>query len=337
MNLTLLNVVFMIESKKRPNLDDKTILLTGGTGSFGHKFTEIVLKEYNPSSLRIYSRGEYNQYKMEQKFKDERIRFLIGDVRDCDRLHRAMNGADIVIHAAALKQVPACEYNPIEAVRTNIDGAVNIIDAAIDNSVEKVMAISTDKAVHPVNLYGATKMVAEKLFVQGNAYSGKNRTKFSCARYGNVIGSRGSVIPLFAKQKDTGVLTITDERMTRFWLTLDQGVHFVLNSLDIMYGGEIFVPKIPSMRITDLADAIAPEAKKEFTGIRPGEKLHEILITEDESRHAKEFSDYFIIEPEFTFWKQENLPEGKSLPEGFRYSSDNNNMWLTPKEILKMC
>ncbi len=318
-------------------LDDKTILLTGGTGSFGHKFTEILLKEYNPSSLRIYSRGEYNQYKMGQKFKDDRIRFLIGDVRDRDRLNRAMNGADIVIHAAALKQVPACEYNPIEAVRTNIDGAVNIIDAAIDNSVEKVMAISTDKAVHPVNLYGATKMVAEKLFVQGNAYSGKNRTKFSCARYGNVIGSRGSVIPLFKKQKDTGVLTITDERMTRFWLTLDQGVHFVLNSLDIMHGGEIFVPKIPSMRIKDLADAIAPEAKKEFTGIRPGEKLHEILITEDESRHAKEFSDYFIIEPEFAFWKQENLPEGKNLPEGFRYSSDSNSMWLTTEEILKMC
>lgn len=337
MNLILLNVVFMIESKKRPELDGKTILLTGGTGSFGHKFTEVVLKEYNPSSLRIYSRGEYNQYKMEQKFKDERIRFLIGDVRDRDRLYRAMNGADIVIHAAALKQVPACEYNPIEAVRTNIDGAVNIIDASIDNYVEKVMAISTDKAVHPVNLYGATKMVAEKLFVQGNAYSGKNRTKFSCARYGNVIGSRGSVIPLFEKQKNTGVLTITDERMTRFWLTLDQGVHFVLKSLDAMHGGEIFVPKIPSMRIMDLAEAIAPEAKKEFTGIRPGEKLHEILITEDEARHAKEFPDYFVIEPEFTFWIQKNLVEGKDLPEDFRYSSDNNNMWLTGEEILKMC
>lgn len=327
----------MTEPKKRSILEDKTILLTGGTGSFGHKFTEIVLREYNPGSLRIYSRGEYNQYKMEHKFKDERIRFLIGDVRDRDRLYRAMNGADIVIHAAALKQVPACEYNPIEAVRTNIDGAVNVIDAAIDNSVEKVMAISTDKAVHPVNLYGATKMVAEKLFVQGNAYSGKNRTKFSCARYGNVIGSRGSVIPLFEKQKDSGVLTITDERMTRFWLTLDQGVHFVINSVDTMQGGEIFVPKIPSMRIIDLADAIAPEAKKEFTGIRPGEKLHEILITEDESRHAKEFSDFFAIEPEFTFWKQENLPGGKNLPEGFRYSSDKNNMWLTKEEILKMC
>jgi UDP-N-acetylglucosamine 4,6-dehydratase/5-epimerase len=327
----------MIGSKNKSMLDGKTILLTGGTGSFGHKFTEIVLREYNPSSLRIYSRGEYNQYKMEQKFKDERIRFLIGDVRDHDRLYRAMNGADIVIHAAALKQVPACEYNPIEAVRTNIDGAVNIIDAAIDNSVEKVMAISTDKAVHPVNLYGATKMVAEKLFVQGNAYSGKNRTKFSCARYGNVIGSRGSVIPLFEKQKDIGVLTITDERMTRFWLTLDQGVHFVLNSLDFMHGGEIFVPKIPSMRITDLADAIAPEAEKEFTGIRPGEKLHEILITEDESRHAKEFSDYFVIEPEFTFWRQENLIGGKNLPEGFKYSSGDNDTWLTKEEIIKMC
>jgi UDP-N-acetylglucosamine 4,6-dehydratase/5-epimerase len=326
-----------VDNKAKSIFEGKNILLTGGTGSFGNKFAEIVLNEHNPDSLRIYSRGEYNQYLMEKKFSDERLRFLIGDVRDSNRLYRAMNGVDFVVHAAALKQVPACEYNPIEAIKTNIDGSVNVIDTAIDNDVEKVMAISTDKAVHPVNLYGATKMVAEKLFVQGNAYSGKNRTKFSCARYGNVIGSRGSVIPLFEKQKDAGVLTITDERMTRFWLTLDQGVRLVINSLNVMHGGEIFVPKIPSMRIMDLADAIAPEAKKEFTGIRPGEKLHEILITEDESRHAKEFPDFFIIEPEFTFWKQENLFGGKNLPVDFRYSSDNNNMWLTKEEILKMC
>lgn len=316
--------------------DGKNVLLTGGTGSFGKKFTEIVLREFNPNSLRIYSRGEFNQYLMKQEFNDKRLRFLIGDVRDRDRLYRAMNGIDIVVHAAALKQVPACEYNPIEAIKTNIDGSVNVIDAAIDNSVEKVMAISTDKAVHPVNLYGATKMVAEKLFVQGNTYTGKGRTRFSCVRYGNVIGSRGSVIPLFNEQKKNGVLTITDERMTRFWLTLDQGVCFVLNSIQQMRGGEIFVPKIPSMKITDLAEAIAPEATKEFTGIRPGEKLHEIMITEDESRHAKEFSDYFVIEPEFSFWKRENTPSGKELPDNFRYSSDINDKWLTSEQLKKM-
>lgn len=326
----------MEENEKSSLFENKTILLTGGTGSFGNKFTEMILK-HNPKSLRIYSRGEYNQYMMDQKFKDEKIRFLIGDVRDRDRLYRAMNGVDIVVHAAALKQVPACEYNPIEAVRTNIDGAINIIDAAIDNSVEKVMAISTDKAVHPVNLYGATKMVAEKLFIQGNTYTGKRKTRFSCVRYGNVIGSRGSVIPLFHEQKKKGVLTITDERMTRFWLTLDQGVNFVLNSIERMQGGEIFVPKIPSMRMTDLAEAIAPEAKKEIVGIRPGEKLHEIMITEDEARHAKEFSDYFVIEPEFPFWDKEKHVDGNSLPDGYRYSSDINDKWLTKEELKRMC
>lgn len=326
----------MEENEKEPLFENKTILLTGGTGSFGNKFTELILK-YNPKSLRVYSRGEYNQYLMDQKFKDNKIRFLIGDIRDRERLYRAMNGVDIVVHAAALKQVPACEYNPIEAIRTNIDGAINIIDAAIDNSVEKVMAISTDKAVHPVNLYGATKMVSEKLFIQGNTYTGKRKTRFSCVRYGNVIGSRGSVIPLFKEQKKKGVLTITDERMTRFWLTLDQGVNFVLNSIERMQGGEIFVPKIPSMKMTDLADAIAPEAKKEFVGIRLGEKLHEIMITEDEARHAKEFSDYFIIEPEFAFWDKENHVGGKSLSEGYRYSSDINDRWLTKEELKKMC
>ncbi|MDD3052317.1 MAG: UDP-N-acetylglucosamine 4,6-dehydratase (inverting) [Candidatus Cloacimonetes bacterium] len=326
-----------MEKNNKSAFDGKTILLTGGTGSFGNKFAEIILRDHNPKSLRIYSRGEYNQYIMEQKFKDDRIRFLIGDVRDRDRLYRAMNGVDIVVHAAALKQVPACEYNPIEAIRTNIDGAVNVIDAAIDNSVEKVMAISTDKAVHPVNLYGATKMVAEKLFVQGNTYTGKRKTRFSCVRYGNVIGSRGSVIPLFKEQKKKGVLTITDERMTRFWLTLDQGVNFVLNSIERMQGGEIFIPKIPSMRMTNLADAIAPEAKKEIVGIRPGEKLHEIMITEDEARHAKEFSDYFAIEPEFPFWDKEKYVDGESLPDGYRYSSDINDKWLSKEELKKMC
>jgi UDP-N-acetylglucosamine 4,6-dehydratase len=324
-----------MENDSESIFEDKTILLTGGTGSFGNKFTELILK-HNPKSLRIYSRGEYNQYIMDQKFKGEKIRFLIGDVRDHGRLFRAMNGVDIVVHAAALKQVPACEYNPIEAVRTNIDGAINIIDAAIDNDVEKVIAISSDKAVHPVNLYGATKMVAEKLFIQGNSYTGMRKTRFSCVRYGNVIGSRGSVIPLFKEQKKKGILTVTDERMTRFWLTLDQGVNFALNSIKRMHGGEIFVPKIPSMRMIDLAKAIAPEAKIEIVGIRPGEKLHEIMITEDEARHTKEFFDYFAIEPEFPFWDKRNHVDGKSLPDGYRYSSDINDKWLTNEELKRM-
>ena len=316
--------------------EDKTILITGGTGSFGNKFAEIVLAKHNPKSIRIFSRGEKLQYDMRRKFEDNRLRFFIGDVRDKNRLSRAMTGVDVVVHAAALKQVPACEYNPIEAIRTNIDGAANIIDAAIDNKVDRVMAISTDKAVHPVNLYGATKMTAEKLFVQGNSYTGKTKTKFSCVRYGNVIGSRGSVIPLFLKQKRTGTLTITDDTMTRFWIKLEDGVKFVLNSINKMNGGEIFIPKIPSMKIIDLADAIAPEAEKKITGIRPGEKIHEILLTEDEAKHSKEFDDGFIIEPEHSFWSADNLEGAKLLPDGFRYSSDNNEKWLTKSEIMKI-
>lgn len=316
-------------------LENKTILLTGGTGSFGNKFTEIVLKKHKPKAIRIFSRGEKKQYDMNDKFKDDRLRFFIGDVRDKDRLHRAMHDVDVVVHAAALKQVPACEYNPIEAIRTNIDGGANVIDAAIDNGVDKVMAISTDKAVHPVNLYGATKMTAEKLFIQGNSYSGKLQTKFSCVRYGNVIGSRGSVIPLFLKQKEGGILTITDEKMTRFWLTLDQGVRFVVNCINRMEGGEIFVPKISSMKIIDLAEAIAPKAKIKVIGIRPGEKIHEVLLTEDESRHTREFAEFFAIEPEHPFWKEKRLNRGKKISMGFTYSSDNNKKWLTKDDILK--
>lgn len=316
--------------------DDKTILITGGTGSFGKKFTELVLKTGKPRSVRIFSRGELLQMEMRNTFDDTRLRFLIGDIRDKERVTRAMNDVDIVVHAAALKQVPTCEYNPIEAVKTNIEGSVNIIDAAIDNAVEKVMAISTDKAVHPVNLYGATKMVAEKLFVQANSYSGTRKTRFSCVRYGNVVGSRGSVIPLFREQRETGTITITDDRMTRFWLTLDQGVRFVMNSLELMKGGEIFVPKIPSMKIIDLANVIAPEAKKNIIGIRAGEKLHEVLITEDESRHALEFEDYFIVEPEHAFWGKKKHPHGKHLPADFRYTSDNNTLWLTDKQLKKI-
>jgi UDP-N-acetylglucosamine 4,6-dehydratase/5-epimerase len=316
-------------------LEDKVVLVTGGTGSFGQKFTEVVLREHKPKVVRIFSRGELLQYEMRQKFNGEpRLRFFIGDVRDRDRLYRAMNGVDVVVHAAALKQVPICEYNPIEAVKTNIDGTINVIDAAIDNSVEKVIAISSDKAVHPVNLYGATKMVMERLFVQANVYSGARRTHFSCTRYGNVIGSRGSVVPLFLEQRKTGTVTITDERMTRFWLTLNQGVNFVINCLERMRGGEVFIPKIPSTRITDLATTIAPEAKTIFTGIRPGEKLHEVLLTEDESRHSKEFDSYYVVEPEHPFWDGNGFKDYTPVPSGFSYSSNNNTQWLLG-DILK--
>ncbi len=324
-------------SKTNKNIfKDKIILLTGGSGSFGNKFTEIILNEYEPDSIRIFSRGEKKQLDMMNKFNDDRLRFFIGDVRDKDRLNRAMYDVDVVVHAAALKQVPTCEYNPIEAVRTNVDGCINIIDTAIDNQVDRVMAISTDKAVHPVNLYGATKMTAEKLLIQGNTYSGFIGTKFSCVRYGNVIGSRGSVIPLFLEQKKKGVITITDENMTRFWITLEQGVRFVIDCIHKMQGGEIFVPKIPSMRISDLADAIAPGVKQKVMGIRPGEKIHEILLTEDESRHSKEFDHGFMIEPEYPFWTERAFKEGKNLPDRFRYSSDSNTHWLTKKELMNI-
>lgn len=320
------------------DLEGKIILLTGGTGSFGTKFAEIVLNECNPQKIRIFSRGEKKQFDMQNKFKDNRLRFFIGDVRDKDRLYRAMKDVDVIIHAAALKQVPACEYNPIEAIRTNIEGAINVIDVAIDKKVERVMAISTDKAVHPVNLYGATKMTAEKLFVQSNSYATtrdklERYSKFSCVRYGNVIGSRGSVIPLFKEQKKTGEISITDERMTRFWIRIGEGVRFVIKCLGMMEGGEIFVPKIPSMKIVDMADVIAPNVKKRIIGIRGGEKIHEVLLTEDESRHSREFDNFFVIEPEHPFWRPARLNGGKSLPEGFRYSSDNNKEWLNKKDM----
>lgn len=318
-------------------LSDKVILLTGGTGSFGQRFTEIALREHSPKAIRVFSRGELLQHEMRLKFKDDpRLRFFIGDVRDRDRLYRAMNGVDIVVHAAALKQVPTAEYNPIEAVRTNIDGAVNLVDAAIDNGAAKIMAISTDKAVHPVNLYGATKLVMERLLIQANVYAGGRGGKFSCVRYGNVVGSRGSVVPLFFEQRKNGVVTITDDRMTRFWITLEQGVRFVINCIERMQGGEIFVPKIPSMRIVELADVVAPGAKRKVTGIRPGEKVNEVLLTEEEARHAREFDDHFVIEPEHPFWSRDRVPGGKPLPEGFRYTSDNNDWWLGKDELKGM-
>ena len=315
------------------NFDNKTILVTGGAGSFGQKFIEIVLKECNPKSVRIYDNRELAQVEVERKFDDPRLRFFIGDVRDVNRLNRAMDGVDIVVHAAALKHVPICEYNPIEAIRTNIDGAINVIDAAINNSVEKVITISTDKAVQPVNLYGATKMVAEKLFVQGNTYSGTKKTAFSCARYGNVVGSSGSVAPLFMGQKEKGEITITDAEMTRFWISLDQGVRFVIHCIKNMKGGEIFVPKISSMKIIDLADAVAPGTKKRFIGIRPGEKLHEVLLTKEESRHTKEDDDHFIIEPEFPFWDGNNFKDFQSISHEFRYASNTNDKWITKEKM----
>lgn len=317
---------------------NKTLLLTGGTGSFGQKFTEIMLKKHKLKAIRIFSRDELKQYEMEKKFNaNPRLRFFIGDIRDANRLERAMDGADIVVHAAALKQVPSCEYNPFEAIKTNILGAENVINAAIDHNIEKVMAISTDKAVNPVNLYGATKMCMEKLFVAANSYVGsKRKTKMSCVRYGNVVGSRGSVIPLFQKQRLSGKITITDKRMTRFWITLEQGVEFVIRCMEDAHGGEVFVPKCPSMKITDLAKEMAPECKIKFTGIRPGEKIHECLLTEDESRHAVEFDKYFVVMPEYAWWGNANHSNGKKITKGFRYSSDSNDRWLTFNELRGM-
>ena len=317
------------------HLTGKSILITGGTGSFGKKFVKKVLQS-NVEKVIVFSRDELKQYEMKQEFQDHRLRFFIGDVRDKDRLYRAFDGVDIVIHAAAMKHVDACEYNPFEAVKTNIHGAQNIIEAAIDRGVEKVIALSTDKACSPVNLYGATKLASDKLFVAANAYVGEKKTRFAVVRYGNVVGSRGSVVPFFKKIKDTGKLPVTDERMTRFWITLDQGVQFVLDNLERMYGGEIFVPKIPSMKVTDLAKAIGPECEIEVIGIRPGEKLHEAMIMEDDARHTLEFDDYYVIQPELAWFSQEQLNGGKALPDGFAYTSDNNTEWLTIEQLSEM-
>lgn len=314
------------------NLTGKTILVTGGTGSFGKTFIKRIL-QYDVKKVIVFSRDELKQYEMAQEYTDPRMRFFIGDVRDKERLYRAFDGVDVVIHAAALKHVGACEYNPFEAVKTNIHGAQNIIEAAIDRGVERVIALSTDKAAAPVNLYGATKLASDKLFVAGNSYVGDKETKFAVVRYGNVVGSRGSVVPFFLKMKETGSLPITDERMTRFWITLDQGVQFVIDNLERMKGGEIFVPKIPSMRVVDLAQAIAPECELDFVGIRPGEKLHEAMITEDDARRTLEYEDYFIIQPEFPWWNDQEINGGKPLPDGFKYTSDTNDEWLTVEEL----
>ncbi|MHB8132820.1 MAG: UDP-N-acetylglucosamine 4,6-dehydratase (inverting) [Anaerolineaceae bacterium] len=317
---------------------NKVVLVTGGTGSFGKKMVRILLDEYRPAKVIVYSRDELKQHEMRSAgFDATNLRYFIGDVRDLDRLRRAFEGVDIVVHAAALKQVPACEYNPMEAIKTNILGSGNVIDAALDAGVEKVIALSTDKAVNPVNLYGATKLAAEKLFVQSNSYAGGRKTRFSCVRYGNVVGSRGSVVPVFLRQRDAGEVTVTDERMTRFWISLEQGVRFVIRCIEQMSGGEVFVPKIPSMTILDLAKTIAPDAKVNVVGIRPGEKLHEVLISEDEARTTVELQDMFVVQPAEALWFGRDWEnKGKLIVEEFRFASNTNDQWLTVEQIKKI-
>ncbi len=319
-------------------LDGKSVLITGGTGSFGKQFVRTLLSRSKTARIVVFSRDELKQFEMsrEPEFAKEyeRLRFFLGDVRDRARLRQAFDQVDYVVHAAALKQIPACEYNPFEAIKTNVFGAENIIDVAIERGVKRVVALSTDKACNPINLYGATKLCSDKLFVAGNAYAGAKSTSFAVVRYGNVVGSRGSVIPLFLKQKESGKLTITHEDMTRFWITLPQGVDFVLNSLERMRGGELFVPKIPSMKVTELAKAIAPKAELEFVGIRPGEKLHEVMISQDDARETMEYKSYYVIQPRFDWWGEDRSVEGgKPLSEGFSYSSDNNTEWLTEVQL----
>jgi len=316
----------------------KVVLVTGGTGSFGKKFIRIMLDEYHPSKIIVFSRDELKQHEMRVAgFDHPSLRYFIGDIRDKDRCKRAFDGVDVVIHAAALKQVPACEYNPMEAIKTNILGSSNVIDAAIDSGVSRVVALSTDKAVNPVNLYGATKLAAEKLFVQSNAYAGGREVRFACVRYGNVVGSRGSVVPVFLKQRETGIVTVTDDRMTRFWISLEQGVRFVIRAAESMYGGEVFVPKIPSCTVADLARAVAPNAKIEIIGIRPGEKLHEVLISEDEARQTVELPDMYVVQPAESLWFGRDWEtKGSLLSDEFRYASNTNTQWLNVEQIRKI-
>lgn len=320
------------------DLSGKTILLTGGTGSFGNAFVERVTTKWPTATIRVFSRDELKQSEMRTRFGDEKVRYFIGDIRNKTRLLRATQGADIVVHAAAMKQVPACEYNPFEAIQTNVLGGQHVVDAAIDAGVEKVIALSTDKAVNPVNLYGATKLCAEKIVVQGNSYASGRDTRLACVRYGNVVGSRGSVVPVFNRLiEEGGPLTITDERMTRFWLTLSQAVDLVLFGLEHMRGGEIFIPKIPSMRVPDLAEAMAPGMQTETIGIRAGEKLHEILLTSDEARHAIELPNAYVVTPEHAFWdKGVDWVDGNTVADGFEYSSGTNDEWLTAEELIGM-
>ena len=324
--------------------NNKNILITGGTGSFGKKYTKILLEKYKPNKIIIYSRDELKQYEMSQDYNDKCMRYFIGDVRDADRLKKATRDVDFIIHAAALKHVPIAEYNPMECIKTNIYGAQNVIDAALENGVSKIIALSTDKAANPVNLYGATKLASDKLFVAANNLVGNQDTRFSVVRYGNVIGSRGSVVPYFQKLINEGsiFLPITDEKMTRFMITLDDGVNFVLKNFERMQGGEIFVPKIPSMRMVDLADAMAPNLEREIIGIRPGEKLHEIMCPADDSHLTFEFDDHFVIAPTITFTKRRDYDHnilgemGTKVAQGFEYNSGNNKEWLEKEELLKL-
>lgn len=330
----------MHEKLEELSLQKKSILVTGGTGSFGKKLIEVLLKEHDPRRLVVYSRDELKQYDMqnENRFSgDKRLRFFIGDVRDKDRMLRAFDGVDVVVHAAALKQVPAAEYNPFEAIKTNVHGAQNVIDCAIDQGVKKVVALSTDKAANPINLYGATKLCSDKLFVAGNAYGGVKNVAFFVVRYGNVVGSRGSVIPFFLSKRNGGVLPITDRRMTRFWITLEQGVRFVIDCLKSANGGELFVPKIPSMKIVDLARVIAPHAEHEFVGIRPGEKLHEVMITEDDARNTVELEDRFVTLPPDYHRRHDKWREiGRQCSPGFCYASHTNGEWIDDSRLAKM-
>lgn len=317
-------------------LHNRTVLVTGGTGSFGNTFVPLTLAKYNPKKIIVFSRDEMKQWDMAKKFQgDPRVRFFIGDVRDKDRLYRALDGVDFVVHAAATKIVPTAEYNPFECVKTNIHGAMNLIDACIDKGVERVVALSTDKASSPINLYGATKLASDKLFVAGNSYSGEHGTRFSVVRYGNVMGSRGSVIPFFLSLKETGVLPITDERMTRFMISLEEGVELVWHAFDDMEGGEIYVKKIPSMKVVDLARVVAPEARHEIVGIRPGEKLHEQMIGAEDAFYTYEYPDYYKILPMINGWcdSPERIKDGTRVPDGFVYSSDNNSEWMAPQAL----
>ena len=317
-------------------LNNSTILITGGTGSFGNTFVPMTLAKYNPRKIIIYSRDEMKQWEMAKKFQgDPRIRFFIGDVRDRERLYRALDGVDYVVHAAATKIVPTAEYNPFECVKTNINGAMNLIDACIDKRIKRVVALSTDKASSPVNLYGATKLASDKLFVAGNSYAGGHDTRFSVVRYGNVMGSRGSVIPFFMSVKDRGTLPITDARMTRFMISLEQGVELVWHAFEDMQGGEIYVKKIPSMKVTDLAAVIAPQATQEVVGIRPGEKLHEQMIGVEDAHYTYEYAEHFKILPAIHEWDKDahRIKDGQRVPDGFSYTSDNNTEWMSAGDL----
>ena len=324
-------------SVRLPKMTPTTILVVGGTGSFGRAFVMHVLAHTDDTLVRVFSRDELKQSELRRSAGDERVRYVVGDVRDADRLRRAAQGADVIVHAAAMKQILACEENPFEAVSTNVLGAQHIVDAALDAGVPRVVALSTDKAVDPVSLYGATKLCAERIIVQANAYAIRSRTRLACVRYGNVVGSRGSVVPLFRRQAQEGRLTITDERMTRFWITLRRAVDAVMWAIEHVAGGEIFVPRIPSMRVVDLADAIAPGAAREYIGIRSGEKLHEVLITADESRHTIDTGSVFVVLPELVSWEMPRAwVEGERLPDGFAYTSNTNEWWLSVDELAAL-